>query len=103
MYTNNSALKLWTTVIDANVDLFHARAAFSAELFDLYTKWPRRSYGEFATSVKAAQAPVGKPAVVAASKPVSLPKFPSSKLTDLPVEPIVDLNEPGKAVPQNKA
>jgi hypothetical protein len=163
MYTNSTAMKLWTTMVEANVDLYNARMAFSAEMFDLYTQWPRRSFGEAVAVVKStsadaaavkavkktvtkkAKAPtsrkpatpktaakravtrkpaaknpaaktaatatkttatiaskpdVAKPVKEAASKPVTLPNVPENIVKERPVEPIVDLNEPGKAVPQ---
>lgn len=172
MYTNSTATKLWTTMVEANVELHNARMAFSAEMFDLYTQWPSRSFGDIVTEAKSnsadapsvkvvkktvtkkATAPAsGRPAAKkaaakravtrkpaekkpaakattkaskkstanptikaaattasklnveksvkeAASKPVTMPKVPENIVKERPVEPIVDLNEPGKAVPQ---
>jgi hypothetical protein len=47
-------IKIWNTLCDANVELFRARMNFSAEMFDLYTKWPRKSFSEATEAMKAA-------------------------------------------------
>lgn len=80
MKKQSTPMEIWNTVCDANVDLFHARMNFSAEMFDLYTKWPRKSFGEVTQAMKAAhleslkllaektEKPAAKPAVKAGAK-----------------------------------
>ena len=54
MKKQSTPMEIWNTVCDANVDLFHARMNFSAEMFDLYTKWPRKSFSDMTAAMKAA-------------------------------------------------
>ena len=90
-----TSIKMWHTMCDANVELFRARMNFSAEMFDLYTKWPRQSFSEATEALKAAHLESLKILAEKAGKPAAKGEVKK------PAKPAVTAK--AKAAPKTKA